>query len=121
IRGARKDRSARRDRLSDLAFLPEFELTEELVFLLLCHRLPAGSLLTLVDIPREDRLEVLEVGRSGNLHIALQPLLGGWKAPPAWQLGGDVDLVPLWVMPGIEQRLEPGKEGIDEVDEIAVA
>src|SRR4029077_12564951 len=107
--------------LSDLALLPEFKLPEELVLFLLGHRGSTARLLTFVDKPREDQLEVLKVRRRGYLHIALQPLLGGRKPAPARQLGRDIDLVPLWVMAGIEQRLEPGKEGVDEVDEVMVA
>jgi len=70
FQGSERNRSACRERLPDLAFLPEFELPEKLIFLLLAHRLSAGGLLTLVDKLREDRLEILEIWCGGYLHVA---------------------------------------------------
>src|SRR5271169_116507 len=121
FQGAERDRSARCDRLSDLTLLPEFELPEELVLLLLGHRLPAGGLLTLVDKPREDRLEILEIGRGGYLYITLQPLLGGRKSAPSGKLCRDIDLAPFWMVARFEQRLEPSKKRLDNVHKFAVA
>src|SRR5438128_3266768 len=107
--------------LADLAFLPELELPEQLIFLLLGQRRAASGLLALVDEAREDRPQILQVGRGRHLNIALQPLLGGWEPTPAWKLGRDIDLAPLWMVAGIEQRLEPGEERLDEIYEVAVA
>src|SRR6516164_3184213 len=121
FQGVKRDRSLCRDGLPDLAFLPELELPEKLVFLLLAHRLSAGGLLTLVDKLREDRLEIPEVWCGGYLHVAFQPILGGRKTPPAGKLGRDIDLVPFWMVAGLEQGLEPGKERLDKVHEVAVA
>src|SRR5215467_13317535 len=107
--------------LPNLSLLPEFELAEQLVLLLLRHGRPADGLLALVNKAREDRFEILRIGRGGELRIALQPLLGGRKAPPAGKLGRDIDLAPFGMMPGIEQGLKPGEKRIHEVHEVAVA
>src|ERR1700730_11879769 len=89
--------------LPHLPSLPKLELPEELVLLLRGQRCAAGRLLSLVDEAREDRSEVLQVGRSAHLRIALQPLLGRREAPPARKLCRDIHLAPLRMVARIEQ------------------
>src|ERR1700730_16498763 len=110
-----------RSALTDSTFLPRFELAEELILFLLGHRRPAGRLLALIDEARENAFEILEIGRGGHRRIALQPLLGRRKAPPAGKLGHNIDLMPFRMMAGFEQQLEPGKERIYKVYQISVA
>src|SRR6266478_8473391 len=109
-----------RSALTNSTSLPRLELPEKLILFLLGHWRPAGRLLALVDEARENTLEILEIGRGSHRCIALQPLLGRRKAPPAGKLGHNVDLVPFGMMAGIEQQLEPGEERIDEIHQIAV-
>src|ERR1700738_4386849 len=99
-----------RSALTDSTFLPRFELAEELILFLLGHRRPARRLLGFSDEARENAWEILESGRGGPRRIALQPLLGRLKTPPAGKLGHNIDLMPFRMMAGIEQRLGPGKE-----------
>ena len=105
-----------RSALTDSTSLPRLELPEELILFLLGHRRPAGRLLALVDKARENTFEILEIGRGGYWRIALQPLLGRRKAPPAGKLGHNIDLMPFRMMAGFEQQLEPGKERIYKID-----
>src|SRR5207302_8970655 len=68
--------------LPRLAALPALELVEQLVLLLLGHRLATGRLLPFFDEAREDRSQVLRVdGR--HRRVALQPLRGRREADEA--------------------------------------
>ena len=58
-------------KLMELAFLPGFELPEQLALLLRIQRHAAQGLLPLVDKAREDCPEVLQVGGGSDLRIVL--------------------------------------------------
>src|SRR5438046_1594778 len=101
--------------LSGRTGLPPAVLLEEVFLFLSRHRRTAGRTSVLIDEMRKHRLQIVRLGRVGDLHVALQPLLGGLVTVPAGQLGGKVHLTPLRMVAGFQQRLKPGEEHIDEL------
>src|SRR5437764_12862590 len=91
--------------LPRLSLCPGFELPEQLVLLLRGQRRATGGLLPLVDEAREYRPEILQVRRGRHLRVPLQPLLGRWEAPPAWEFRGDGHFMPFGMMAGSGPRL----------------
>src|SRR5207248_11663182 len=66
----------RRD-LSGRTGLPAAVLLEEVFLFLSRHRRTAGRTSVLFNEMRKHRLQIVRLGRVGDLHVALQPLLGG--------------------------------------------
>src|ERR1700730_17862523 len=60
-----------------LTVLPAAVLLEELFLFLVGHRSTAGRAPVLVDEVGKHRLQIVGLGRIGDLHVALQPLFGG--------------------------------------------
>src|SRR5438132_1792575 len=95
----------RRD-LARLTGLPTAVLLEELFLFLIRHRRTAGRVPVLVDEAGEHSPQILGLRRIGDLHVALQPLLGRGKAVPARQVGSEVYILPFRMVSGRLQRLE---------------
>ena len=97
------------------------ELIEQLLFLLRCHCSAPDDPLARIDKPGELSLQVFLILPRGHIGIAIEPLLSGREPVPTWKNRGEIYVVPLRMMAGLEQRGKSREEHVDEIGDIVIA